>query len=445
MNILSIKYYIALILLVALLVLTRKINKKYLLILVFNYGFLLLFNADICVYLCLLSITVYTYLISKYISKNKVNVLLIILPIIATLVIFKALNKYSNIIIPIGLSFYSLQAIGYLVDVSKDNGKYENDFILFASSLSFFPAISSGPIEKLTNLMPRLKKELGYNPAKIKEGIQLIFEGLFKKLVIANRVIDYIDKVYTNPSSYSGLTILIAIVLYSIQLYCDFSAYSDISIGTAKMLGIDLMNNFDNPYFSKSIKEFWHKWHISLSSWLKEYVYIPLGGNKKSKTRKVFNTIITFLVSGIWHGLNVTYIIWGLIHGILNVIPTHKTNSPLLNFVKTVLTFTLVTVTWVFFRADSLASAFSIFNGLFLKMSIDMSSITSSILLFTDDITSITYAFTTFMMIFILFIKELICVYKTELYNENIYLFIIVVCLILFSTNGSGAFIYQGF
>lgn len=440
MNFISIEYYIALALILLLLVLTRNYNKKYLLILLINYVFACLFG--IRTLIVLLFITIYTYIISRYVIKDK-KLLIFIFPIVS--VVFKTGIDTTNIIVPIGLSFYGLQAIGYLVDISKDNSKYENDPLLLASALSFFPAMSSGPIEKLVNLMPRLKNDLGYNSLKAQQGVQLIAEGLFKRLVIANRIVDYVDKVYANPNNYNGLAILFAIVLYSIEIYCDFSAYSDIAIGSAKLIGIDLTNNFDNPYFSKSIKEFWRKWHISFSTWLKEYIYIPLGGNRVSPTRRIINVIITFVVSGLWHDMNITYFIWGLIHGLLNIIPIKKTENKFINCIYTVITFILVSLSWIFFKANNISVALDIYKGLFTRLTLDMNSISSALIIFTGDIMAVPYAITTFIMIMVLFVKEWLCVYKPNVYKENIYLCIVVICLILFGTNGSGAFIYQGF
>lgn len=443
MNFISIEYYIALLVILLLLTTVKKYEKKYLLILIINYVFAYLFGIHVLV--TLLVITIYSYLISKLIIKNKKYLLISIFPIILIIILFKLLNVTNNIIVPIGLSFYGLQAIGYLVDISKNNSLCENDFILFACGLSFFPAISSGPIEKLVNLLPKLKNDLGYNTIKSQQGIQLITEGLFKRLVIANRIVDYVNTIYANPNNYNGLSILIAIILYAIQIYCDFSAYSDIAIGSAKLIGIDLTNNFDNPYFSKSIKEFWRKWHISLSSWLKEYVYIPLGGNRVSPIRKTINVIITFIVSGLWHGFNITYFIWGLIHGLANAVPIKKTDNKLCNFLTTLLTFVFVCLSWVFFRANTITTALDIYSGLFTRFALDINSISGAIIIFTGDIMSVPYVITTFIMIMILFIKEWICTYKTSSYKENIYLCIIVICIILFGTNGNGAFIYQGF
>ena len=439
MSFTSVYYYLLLVLL-GILIAKTHFKKKYLIVLLFNYFFVLQFG--IISLLFLFVITLYSYYAGKLIIKNnKVSIFIFLIPIILALVAFKLPMFNKSIIAPIGISFYSLQAISYLIEVYKDNKNYENNFLLFASTISLFSTIASGPIERLNILIPQIKNDLKYNSDKTKEGIQIICEGLFKKLVIANRIVDYVDKVYANPNLYNGLSIFIAIFLYSIQIYCDFSAYSDIALGSAKLIGLDLTRNFNSPYFSKSIKEFWRRWHITLSSWLRDYVYIPLGGNKVSKINKYLNILVTFLVSGLWHGLGLTYIIWGLIHGILNIIDIKFKND----FLSTLTTFTLVSFAWIFFRSNDISAVLGVFNGLFTRFSLSYSSIVNSIIIFKGDINSVPYALITFLMILVLIIKEYMYLYKPNLYKENIYLFIIVMFIVLFGTNGSGSFIYQGF
>ena len=438
MSFISVEYFIILFLLVF--VIARiNINKKYLLILLYNFLFSYLFGIETLIFLSI--VICYTYICSKLIVKNKTRNDLFIIPIVILLIFFKIANHYSDILVPIGMSFYSLQAISYLVEVRKDNSKFEKDFFLFASAISLFATISSGPIERLDNLIPQLKNKLRHDSEKAQIGLQLICEGLFKKLVIANRIVDFVNKVYESPQNYNGLTILVGVFLYSIQIYCDFSAYSDIAVGSAKLFGIDLTNNFNSPYMSRSIKEFWRNWHISLSTWLKDYIYIPLGGNRVSKIRTKINIIITFIVSGLWHGLNITYLIWGLIHGLLNVININIKNK----FVSIVFAFVLVSFTWIFFRSSDLTVALEVFKGIFTRFSLSLASISETILLFTGDITSIPYSLISFIMIIVLIVKECMNGYYPDLYKENIYLFIIVMFLILFGTNGTGSFIYQGF
>lgn len=439
MSFISIYYYIFLTIL-AIIIAKIKFNKKYLIVLLFNYLFALQFG--ILSLLFLFAITLYTYCAGRIIIKNnKASIFIFIIPVILNLMALRLPIFNKSIIAPIGISFYSLQAISYLIEVYKDNKKYEIDFLLFASAISLFSTIASGPIERLDVLIPQIKNDLKYDSDKAKEGMQFICEGLFKKLVIANRIVEYIDKVYANPNSYNGLSIFIAIFLYSIQIYCDFSAYSDIALGSAKLIGLDLTNNFNYPYFSKSIKEFWRRWHISLSSWLRDYVYIPLGGNKVSKMNKYLNILITFLASGLWHGLGLTYIIWGLIHGILNTINIKFKN----NILSTLITFTLVSFAWIFFRSNDINTILGIFNGLFTRFSLSYSSIVNSIIIFKGDINSAPYALITLLMILVLIIKEYMNLYKPNLYKENIYLFLIIMFIVLFGTNGSGSFIYQGF
>lgn len=218
--------------------------------------------------------------------------------------------RYS-FLLPVGISFYTFQTLSYVIDVYRGEVSAEKNLGIYATFVSFFPQLVAGPIERTANLMPQINSKKNFNYESARYGVRLALWGLFKKMVIADNLAVWVDKVYGNVTSYEGCSLAVAAFFFSIQIYCDFSGYSDIARGSAKLLDIELMENFRSPYFSASIKEFWGRWHISLSTWFRDYVYIPLGGNRVSKGRNVINYMITFLVSGLWHGDNLTFVVWG--------------------------------------------------------------------------------------------------------------------------------------
>lgn len=267
-----------------------------------------------------------------------------------------------KLLLPVGISFYTFQTLSYVIDVYKGEIKAEKNFGIYATFVSFFPQLVAGPIERTSNLLPQIKKEHKFNEEKAINGAKLMLWGYFKKLVIADNVAQYVDTVYGNLSGYQGVDLMIVVFLFTIQIYCDFSGYSDIAVGTAKLLDIDLMCNFKSPYFSASVKEFWSRWHISLSTWFRDYVYIPLGGNRCSKSRHAINLIITFLASGLWHGANWTFVIWGGVHGSAQVIETifskwMKSFREKWHIVSIFLVFIFCNFAWVFFRAENFQDA----------------------------------------------------------------------------------------
>ncbi|MGN0348852.1 MAG: MBOAT family O-acyltransferase [Roseburia sp.] len=215
-----------------------------------------------------------------------------------------------DVLLPVGISFYTFQALGYVIDVYRGE-KAEHNFFRYALFLSFFPQLVAGPIERSKNLLGQLRQTHAFDYRRVKNGLLLMLWGLFQKMIIADRVALLVNTVYNNYGNYHGIFIVIATVFFAIQIYCDFGGYSDIAIGASQVMGIDLMQNFNKPYFAVSVKDFWQRWHISLTAWLRDYLYIPLGGNRKGKVRKYINTMIVFLTSGIWHGANWTYVIWG--------------------------------------------------------------------------------------------------------------------------------------
>ena len=275
-----------------------------------------------------------------------------------------------NWAIPIGLSFFTFQAIGYLWDVYYKKIEAERNILDYMLFVAFFPQIMSGPISKASSLLPQIKAERAFNYNSAVQGLKWLLWGFFLKTVMADRLGIYVDTVYRNFEHYNGVTCLFASILYSFQIYGDFAGYSLMAIGVGRLLGFDLINNFNRPYFSASITEFWRRWHISLSTWLKDYIYIPLGGSRCSKLRSYWNIVVTFLVSGIWHGASWTFIIWGLLHGVFQIIEKaldmQKCNSKgLIKAGRILLTFTLVNFAWIFFRMPDFDSAINFCANIF--------------------------------------------------------------------------------
>ena len=279
-----------------------------------------------------------------------------------------------KLLLPVGISFYTFQTLSYVVDVYRGSIEPEYNIGVYATFISFFPQLVAGPIERANNLLPQIKsvKKFDYDSAIY--GARMILWGLFKKIAVADAVSVYVDNAYNNVSSCSGADCILAVFFFTIQIYCDFSGYSDIAIGSAKLLGINLMTNFKSPYFSKSVKEFWSRWHISLSTWFKDYLYIPLGGNKCSRIKNYRNLIITFLVSGLWHGANWTFVVWGGIHGVAQVLEKSLGLNRLIKIrIGRVLSWLVVFVfcnyAWVFFRADNFHDATVIIYNTFSRFS----------------------------------------------------------------------------
>lgn len=279
-----------------------------------------------------------------------------------------------NVILPVGISFYTFQALSYVIDIYREDTVVEKNIIRFSLYVSFFPQLVAGPIERSYNLLPQLKSFSTFKYRNISDGFRLILWGLFTKVVIADRLAQIVNSVYNDVHSYSGVSLLIATFFFTYQIYLDFSGYSNIAIGVAKLFNIDLMENFRRPYFSKTITEFWGRWHISLSTWFKDYLYIPLGGNRVSNKRWIVNILVVFLVSGLWHGANYTFIIWGGIHGIMLVIEKtiygnkiRKISSLGIrkNIFRWLITYVVVVIAWVFFRANNVSDAFYILTHFF--------------------------------------------------------------------------------
>ena len=362
-----------------------------------QYRWILLLLASYFFYMCsgpeygllIFGVTLVSYLAAIMIegssekSRKKAALICAVLVCMGLLFFFKYFNFFSstvnsllggavgirqdpivlNIVLPVGISFYTFQTMSYVIDVYKGVTKAEYHFGKYAAFVSFFPQLVAGPIERSNNLLPQIGQKHTFDYDKAMQGVKLMLWGYYKKLVIADVLSEYVQKVFNNPHEYIGFALIIASVFFTLQIYCDFSGYSDIAIGTAKLFGIDLMTNFKSPYFSGSVREFWSRWHISLSTWFRDYIYIPLGGNRVSKIRHYINLMITFLVSGLWHGADWTFVAWGGVHGLAQVAETaiigkKETKNKLLRALRVALVFAFCTFAWVFFVSNSISDAF---------------------------------------------------------------------------------------
>ncbi|MEA2042020.1 MAG: MBOAT family O-acyltransferase [Bacteroidota bacterium] len=321
------------------------------------------------IFLLLLSLTVNLGLLAafKYVGFVDYN----LQRFIGTSALFQG-HSFEYLVLPIGISFYTFQTISYTIDVFKRKQKAEHNFVKFALYVSFFPQLVAGPIERASNLLPQFDKLPKINYKRITSGLKLMFWGFFQKLVIADNMALLVDSVYSNPGSYYGLDIMLATLFFAVQIYGDFSGYTDIARGTARVMGIELRLNFSRPYFAKSITEFWQRWHMSLSSWFRDYIYIPLGGNRvKSNWHWGFNIMVTFVLSGLWHGAGWNFILWGFLHG-LYYITERMIVKPLFSrwsvsvpaALKIITVFVLVNIAWVFFRSESVSVALSLLENM---------------------------------------------------------------------------------
>jgi alginate O-acetyltransferase complex protein AlgI len=270
-----------------------------------------------------------------------------------------------SIILPVGLSFHTFQAMSYTIEVYRRRVPAEKSLLEYALYVAFFPQMVAGPIERPYELLPQFHREPQVTTAGVRSGMAQALWGLFKKMVVADNVADFVKLVYDNPRHYSGSALVLATLLFSVQIYCDFSGYTDIALGLARMMGYELRINFMQPYFSRSVGEFWHRWHISLSTWFRDYVYIPLGGSRVKRSRHYANLMATFLLSGLWHGANWTFVVWGFLHGLYLIVsqgiaPYFPRLGRLPSLVKIGTTFALVTFAWIFFRANTVGDAWYI-------------------------------------------------------------------------------------
>jgi len=283
-----------------------------------------------------------------------------------------------HIVLPVGLSFYTFQSLSYTIDVYKRKLEPTNDFITYAAFVSFFPQLVAGPIGRATELLPQFYTRRSFDYNKAVDGMRQMLWGFFKKIVIADNCAEYANEIFNNSNQYAGSTLVVGAILFAFQIYCDFSGYSDIAIGTSRLFGIDLMRNFAFPYFSRDMAEFWRRWHISLSTWFRDYVYFPLGGSQGSTWMKVRNILITFIISGFWHGANWTFIAWGALNAIyflplllanknrnnLDVVAKGKVFPSLREASSILFTFCLTLIAWIFFRAKNISHALSYLFGI---------------------------------------------------------------------------------
>ena len=382
---------------------------RYIWLLIASYYFYMCWNAKYA--LLLLASTVITYLSGLYmdsfrnkkkgnqtaIKRKKICVVVSFILNLSILFFFKyfdfavdslgkvlalvhiQLNRPTfDVLLPVGISFYTFQALSYTMDVYRGEVYAERNFLRYALFVSFFPQLVAGPIERSKNLIKQLAKPPKPDIDRIRDGVLLMLWGYFLKVVLADRIAIVVDAVYNDPATYGGWYLIVATVLFAFQIYCDFAGYSTIAIGAAGILGIDLMENFNAPYLARSVGEFWRRWHISLSSWFRDYLYIPLGGNRKGKIRKYFNLMIVFLVSGLWHGASWHYVAWGGLNGLYQVVG--ETTKPMRDkavkalglhreslghrLLQMLITFVLVDFAWIFFRADGFITGLRIIKSI---------------------------------------------------------------------------------
>ena len=418
-------------------------------------------------------------------KRRKFFLILSLIANIGVLVVFKYFNflndnisglanlfgfqnniPYLSILLPIGLSFHTFQAMSYTIEVYRGNQKAERHFGIYSLYVMFYPQLVAGPIERPQNILHQFYQKHSFDYERVTSGLKLMAWGLFKKMVIADRLSVMVDYVYNDPSNHTGLPLVLATLFFSFQIYCDFSGYSDIAIGSAQVMGFRLMDNFNRPYFSKSIGEFWRRWHISLSTWFRDYLYIPLGGSRVAKWKKQRNLFIVFLVSGLWHGASWNFIIWGALHGTFSLIENYtqsfqdkfysaigvKNRKVLYDTLRILVVFVLVTFAWIFFRATTLTDAAYIIKHSFLAL-INPASYKA---IFTDAIflgqDKWYFAITIFAVLFMEFIHMIqrhksirhMLASKPLLIRWGVY-FSFILSIIFFGKFDSGNFIYFQF
>lgn len=372
-------FFFAVIAVVSLLQQSRHVVLKEIFLLCASYYFYGYWDWRFC--FLLLFVTICAYVTALFVYKKIAFLLGVTIPLVV-LGFFKYFNFFLDsfselvnkelgsleIILPVGISFYTFQALSYVIDVKRGKIQPEKSFIRLALYISFFPQLVAGPIIKASDFLPQLKEDRRITLKNLEKGVQLIVFGLFKKIVIADHLSVFVDDVFNVPAAFNWLTIVLAVISYSIQIYFDFSGYSDIAVGCAKCLGYDFSPNFNMPYISENVTVFWRRWHISLSTWLKEYLYIPLGGNRKGRARQYVNLIITMVLGGLWHGANWTFVFWGALHGVAlcidKIIPKKKNTTTISKIFHVIGTFLFVSLAWVFFRAENFSKAWQIIIGI---------------------------------------------------------------------------------
>lgn len=352
-------------------------NKKSIFLLLISYSFYGLFDVRFLPFLWIVTLITYlsSELIHKYPNSKRAFMIIDVILVLGILFYFKYSNfiisfftidntQNSSLLLPVGISFFTFQSLSYVIDVYRDSNRYEKSLISIALFIAFFPQITSGPISRSKDLIPQIKESKRASSNEMESGLYQFLWGFFKKVVIADNFAMVANQGFNNHTILFGLPLLISVLAYTIQIYGDFSGYSDMAIGLSKMLGFKLKENFNSPYFATSIKDFWSRWHISLSTWFRDYVYISLGGNRVKPFRRYINLLITFIVSGLWHGANLTFVVWGALHGLFQIfedfVHKHLQFVRLPNFINWILTMTLVSMAWIFFRADSIEQAYAI-------------------------------------------------------------------------------------
>lgn len=380
-------YFVAFVVVLALLQLVRRkyevVGKvQLILLLLFSYFFIYKSSWKFCV--CVFAYTCFVYVVGLFAKKNKVVLTIGIIASILMLGYFKYTNFFIsefgrlfgsdtvtiNIILPLGISFYTFSGLAYLIDIYRETYPAEKNFLNVALYISFFAKITAGPIVRGKDFFPQVKKYRGVELSAFAVGIQIFVFGLFKKIVLADHLGVFVDDVFFAPTAYNTATVIMAVISYSLQIYFDFSGYSDMAIGVAKIVGFDFKPNFNLPYIAKGMSDFWKRWHISLSSWFQDYLYIPLGGSRKGELRTYINLIIVMAVSGLWHGAGITFIVWGVLHGIASCISRVITKSGKavgkgIDVLRTIATYIVVALLWVVFRASDFTNAWNVWKGMF--------------------------------------------------------------------------------
>jgi D-alanyl-lipoteichoic acid acyltransferase DltB (MBOAT superfamily) len=409
-------------------------------------------------------------------TKRKLFLTLSIIANVGVLAVFKYYNFFiSNIntllndfhitthalpllkmILPIGLSFHTFQAMSYTIEVYRKKQKAEKHLGIYSLYVMFYPQLVAGPIERPQNILHQFYENHSFNTSRVAKGLKTMLWGFLMKVVVADRLAIYVDAVYNNVGSHNGTTLLLATIFFTFQIYCDFAGYSYIAIGCAQVMGFDLMPNFKRPYFSASVDEFWKRWHISLSTWFKDYLYIPMGGNRVSVPKWYFNLFFVFLMSGLWHGANWTYIVWGALNGFyliwaiilknrraaFNRITGLDKYPMLFKAVQILITFTLISIAWVFFRANTLSDAVLILEKILLQR---------GPLYYANDVALLFYSLSGIILLLIIEFRREFLPHKIHiLNNHNTYIryagyMLVIIIILLFGVFDGGQFIYFQF
>lgn len=370
----------------------HSVNFANIFLLLISYGLFWYYNKFLLVVLVFVTLATWSgaLLARKYGSRTGISVALIIL-VLAPLLLFKYYNFFSSnisslikgfgfgsglpglsLVVPLGISFFTLQALGYMIDVIKGKIEPEKNLMHYMLFVAFFPQITSGPISRASDLLPQIKSARQFDYNSSVQGLKWLLWGMFIKVVVADNIGELIQGPLYHSSHYTSWTVIQSVILYSIRIYCDFAGYSFMAIGIGLLLGFNLINNFERPYFATSVTEFWHRWHRSLSQWLRDYVYIPLGGSRCSKPRNYLNILATFIVSGLWHGANWTFILWGWMHGMVQAGEKHfklnkRPEKRYIVVLRILTTFILVTIAWIFFSHSSVESAWATIRCMFVS------------------------------------------------------------------------------